>query len=356
MIIEKNIMVEDAIDLLKELIQISSFSKEEDQTADLIAKWLEEKGVTVQRANNNVWAFNQYFDSSKPTILLNSHHDTVKPNKAYTRNPFEAKIENGKLFGLGSNDAGASLVSLLSLFIHFYKRKNLPYNLVIAATAEEENSGSLGLESILKKLPPIDFAVVGEPTEMNLAIAEKGLLVIDGYAEGISGHAAHNNTVNAIYNAIEDIEWIRNYQFPKTSELLGPIKMSVTQINAGEQHNVVPAECHFVVDVRINEKYTNREIFDFINQHTKSKVVARSFRLNSSGIPLEHPMVQAGLKLGRTTYGSPTLSDQAVLTCPSLKMGPGISTRSHQADEFVLLSEIEEGIKIYIQLFEKILL
>jgi len=356
MIIEKNIMTKHAIVLLKELIQIPSFSTEEDQTADLIAKWLEKREVIVHRADNNVWAFNQYFDSTKPTILLNSHHDTVKPNKAYTNNPFEAKIENGKLFGLGSNDAGASVVSLLSLFTHFHKRKNLASNLVIAITAEEENSGSLGLESILKKLPPIEFAIVGEPTQMNLAIAEKGLLVIDGYAEGVSGHAAHDNTVNAIYNALEDINWIRNFHFPKTSELLGKVKMSVTQINAGEQHNVVPAECHFVIDVRINEKYDNKEIFDFINQHTKSKLVPRSFKLNSSGIQIQHPIVQAGLKLGRTTYGSPTLSDQAVLTCPSLKMGPGISTRSHQADEFVFLSEIEEGINIYIQLFEKILL
>ena len=356
MILEKKILFDDAIDLLKELIQISSFSKEEDKTADLIGEWLEKRAVKFHRADNNIWAFNQYFDSTKPTILLNSHHDTVKPNKAYTRDPFEAKIENGKLFGLGSNDAGASLVSLLSLFIHFYNKKNLQYNLVIAATAEEENSGQLGIESILKKLPSIDFAVVGEPTEMNLAIAEKGLLVIDGYAIGISGHAAHDNTENAIYQALEDIEWIRNYQFPKISEQLGKVKMSVTQINAGEQHNVVPAECHFVIDVRINELYDNQEIFDFLNQHTKSKLVARSFRLNSSGIPMNHSIVQAGINLGRKTYGSPTLSDQAILTCPSLKMGPGISTRSHQADEFILLSEIEEGIKIYIKLFEKIII
>ena len=356
MILEKEISTKNAIDLLKGLIQIPSFSKEEDQTADLIASWLEDRDINIHRADNNVWAINQYFDVTKPTILLNSHHDTVRPNKAYTRDPFAATIENGTLYGLGSNDAGASLVSLLMVFFLFYNKKNLKYNLIIAATAEEENSGKLGLESILKKLPPIDFAIVGEPTEMNLAIAEKGLLVIDGYATGVSGHAAHENTQNAIYQALEDIEWIRNFQFPKISDVLGKVKMSVTQINAGEQHNVVPAECHFVIDVRINEHYDNKEIFDFLQKQTKSKLVARSFRLNSSGIPIDHPIVCAGVLLGKTTYGSPTLSDQAILTCPSLKMGPGISTRSHQADEFILLSEIEEGIKTYIQLLEKILL
>ena len=356
MMIGNKSLTENAIDLLKELIQISSFSKEEDQTADLIAAWLKDRGIKIHRANNNVWAFNQHFDANKPTILLNSHHDTVKPNKAYTRNPFEATIENGTLYGLGSNDAGASLVSLLCLFFHFYKKENLNYNLVIAATAEEENSGRLGLESILKELPPLDFAIVGEPTEMNLAIAEKGLLVIDGYAKGISGHAAHDNTQNAIYQALEDIEWIKSYEFPKISNQLGKVKMSVTQINAGEQHNVVPAECHFVIDVRINELYDNKEIFDFLQQQTKSNLVARSFRLNSSGIDINHPIVQAGIELGKITYGSPTLSDQAILKCPSLKMGPGVSTRSHQADEFILLEEIEEGIQTYIELFEKMLM
>ena len=344
-----------ALALLKALIATQSFSGEEDKTAELITKWLQGFNIKITRANNNVWAVNKYFDASKPSILLNSHHDTVKPNKGYTNHPFEAFEEDGKLYGLGSNDAGGCLVSLMSLFAHFYEQKDLKYNLVLAATAEEENAGKNGLISLLSILPSIDFAVVGEPTEMQLAIAEKGLLVLDGYAPGISGHAAHENTENAIYNALEDINWIRNYQFPQVSEVLGKVKMSVTQIQAGEQHNVVPASCHFVVDVRVNDAYQNEEVYSIIEANTKSKMVARSFRLNSSSIPKDHPIVQAGIALGRTTYGSPTLSDQACLSCPSLKLGPGLSTRSHSADEFIYLKEIEEGIEIYIELFEKIL-
>lgn len=344
-----------AIELLKKLIETPSFSSEEDETAKLISTWFDEHQIPFNRNGNNVWATNKYFNESKPTILLNSHHDTVKPNTGYTNDPFEAKVEDGKLYGLGSNDAGGCLVSLIVLFTHFYESKNLNYNLLIAATAEEESSGPNGLNSLLPILPPIEFAVVGEPTQMNLAIAEKGLLVIDGYAPGISGHAAHTNTENAIYNALDDIQWIRNYSFPKNSEVLGPVKMSVTQINAGSQHNVVPATCHFVMDVRVNEHYSNEEVFDIINAHTKSEMKARSFRLNSSSIPENHPIVQAGIGLGRTTYGSPTLSDQAVLSCPSLKLGPGDSTRSHQANEYIYLNEIEEGIDLYIKLFETIL-
>lgn len=344
-----------AIELLKKLIETPSFSSEEDETAKLISAWFDEHQIPFNRNGNNVWTTNKHFNESKPTILLNSHHDTVKPNTGYTNDPFEAKVEEGKLYGLGSNDAGGCLVSLIALFTHFYESENLNYNLLIAATAEEESSGPNGLNSLLPILPPIEFAVVGEPTQMNLAIAEKGLLVIDGYATGISGHAAHTNTENAIYNALDDIEWIRNYSFPKNSEVLGPVKMSVTQINAGSQHNVVPATCHFVMDVRVNEHYSNEEVFDIINAHTKSEMKARSFRLNSSSIPENHPIVQAGIGLGRTTYGSPTLSDQAVLSCPSLKLGPGDSTRSHQANEYIYLNEIEEGIDLYIKLFETIL-
>lgn len=344
-----------AIELLKELIQTPSFSGEEAGTAELIEKYLMNYNIEFNRSNNNIWVSNKYFDTTKPTVLLNSHHDTVKPNKAYTNNPFEAKVVNEKLYGLGSNDAGGCLVSLLAMFVHFYEHNNLKYNLIMAATAEEENSGSNGIKSILDDLPPIEFAVIGEPTEMNLAVAEKGLLVIDGYAAGISGHAAHENTENAIYNALEDINWIRNYEFPKISDTLGKVKLSVTQINAGEQHNVVPAACHFVIDVRINEHYSNKEIFELINTHTKSKMEARSFLLNSSSIPIEHPIVKAGIKLGKNTYGSPTLSDQANLNCPSLKIGPGVSSRSHSADEFIFLKEIEEGINLYINLFNEIL-
>ncbi len=344
-----------AIRLLEELIRTPSFSGQEDKAAGLIANWLADFQIESRRIENNVWAVNKHFDIKKPSILLNSHIDTVRPNKSYTRDPYEAKTEGGKLYGLGSNDAGGSLVSLLALFAYYFDRDDLKYNLIIAATGEEENSGIHGLKKLLKSLPPIDFAVVGEPTGMQLAIAEKGLLVLDGYASGISGHAAHENTENAIYNAIEDINWIRNYQFPKNSDTLGKVKMSVTQIRAGEQHNVVPSGCNFVVDVRINDRYSNREIFEFIDAHTKSEMVARSFRLNSSSIPADHPIVLAGIKLGISTYGSPTMSDQANLSCPSLKLGPGDSARSHSADEFIYLSEIDEAIKLYIELFNEIL-
>ncbi|MFD1553506.1 acetylornithine deacetylase [Putridiphycobacter roseus] len=351
----KNNITQQAIDLLVKLIQTPSFSGEENQTANLIEAWLTDREVETNRHQNNIWASNKYFDSDKPTILLNSHHDTVKPNKAYTNDPFEAKRIAGKLYGLGSNDAGGCLVSLMALFIHFYKQKNLKYNLLIAATAEEEISGKNGITSILKILPKIDFAVVGEPTEMHMAVAEKGLMVLDGYATGVSGHAAHENTENAIYNALEDVDWMRNHQFLNESETLGKVKMSVTQINAGAQHNVVPATCHFVVDVRVNELYTNQEIFNTMQEHTKSNLIARSFRLNSSSIPVTHPIVKAGKALHLKTYGSPTISDQALLTCPSVKIGPGISSRSHSANEFIMISEIEEGIQLYIQIFNQLL-
>jgi acetylornithine deacetylase len=349
-------LYQSAIELLQELIETPSFSGEEDHTAILIEKWFSKFDIISNRSNNNIWATIKHFDNTKPTILLNSHHDTVKPNKAYINNPFDAKIIEDKLFGLGSNDAGGCLVSLMSTFLNFYEKENLNYNLVIACTGEEEDSGPNGLNNLLSELPTIEFAIVGEPTEMNLAIAEKGLLVIDANTTGVSGHAAHDNTENAIYNAMEDINWIQNYKFPLLSDTLGKVKMSVTQINAGEQHNVVPATCHFVIDVRINEHYSNKEIFELINNNTKSKLDARSFGLNSSSIQIEHPIVQAGLKLERTTYGSPTLSDQSVLNCPSLKMGPGLSTRSHSADEFIYLKEIEDGIQIYINLLNEILL
>lgn len=345
----------EVIELLKKLISTPSFSGEEDKTAALIKSFLEEKKIVAFQSNNNIWATNKYFSEEKPSLLLNSHHDTVRPNQGYTNDPFNAFEKEGKLFGLGSNDAGASIVSLLALFIHFYASKNLKYNLIYAATAEEESSGTKGLNSLLKELPAIDFAVVGEPTGMELAIAEKGLLVIDAYAPGIAGHAAHNNTENAIYNAIKDIDWIRNYEFPELSEVLGKVKMTVTQIDAGQEHNVVPGQCHFVIDVRVTEKYTNREVFDWIDKHTLSKLKARSFRLNSSSISKEHAIVKAAVELGRKTYGSPTLSDQSVLSCPSLKLGPGESTRSHKADEYIELREIDEAIDLYIKIIEKII-
>ncbi len=344
-----------ALTLLNRLIETPSFSGEEEKTSLLIQDFLKDFGVKYITSNNNVWAKNKYFDEAKPTILLNSHHDTVKPNANYTKDPFKPHVEEGKLFGLGSNDAGGPLISLLSLFVSNYERKNLRYNLVVAATGEEESSGPDGLNSLLKELPEIDFAVVGEPTGMQMAIAEKGLLVVDAYASGIAGHAAHENTVNPIYKAMEDIQWIKNYEFPKISEVLGKVKMSVTQIDAGTQHNVVPATCHFVVDIRVNERYTNREVFQIVDQHTQSKLVARSFNLNSSSIDNQHPFVQAGIRCGRSTYGSPTLSDQSVLSCPSLKMGPGDSKRSHSANEYILVDEVKEGIELFIKIFNEIL-
>ncbi len=344
-----------ALELLTALIKTPAFSGEEEKVRIIIQEWLNGFGVSYSVTNNNIKAQNLYFDPAKPTILLNSHMDTVKPNKGYTRDPFSPETENGKLYGLGSNDAGGPLVSLLSTFVYFYRHKNLKYNLLMAATAEEESSGPNGLNSLLKELPPVDFAVVGEPTGMQMAVAEKGLLVIDAYAPGKAGHAAHDNTENAIYNAVEDIQVLRNYHFEKISPLLKEVKVTVTQIEAGQQHNVVPANCHFVIDVRVNEKYSNREVFEILDKQTKSKLIPRSFNLGSSSIPLAHPFVKAGVKHGRKTYGSPTLSDQSVLHFPSLKMGPGDSKRSHSADEFIYLDELNEGIDLFIKIFEELL-
>jgi len=346
----------EAIELLKKMISTQSFSSQEEGTAEIIAAFLESHGIKAKHWKNNVWAANQYFDSDKPTILLNSHHDTVKPNSAYTMDPLKPIISEGKLYGLGSNDAGASVVSLLTTFAYFYNKKKLKYNLIVAITAEEESSGPNGLNSLLTKLPKIDFAIVGEPTEMQLAIAEKGLLVIDAYAKGVPGHAAHGNTVNPIYKAMEDIQKIQQLEFDKISDVLGKVKTTVTQIDAGSQHNVVPAECHFVLDVRVNENYSNLEVLDILKKQMQSELKARSTNLNSSSIPVNHPVVQAGISLGRKTYGSPTLSDQSVLSCPSLKLGVGKSTRSHTANEFIYLHEIEEGIQLYREILEKVII
>lgn len=349
-----NQLTKEAIELLKNLISTPSFSGEENETALLIMQWFSSHGIKFESDNHNIWAKNKYFDASKKTILLNSHHDTVKPNKGYTKNPFNPEVTNGKLYGLGSNDAGGCLVSLLVTFTYFYNRSDLNYNIVIVASAEEESSGTNGLNSMLKIIPPIDFAIIGEPTLMQLAIAEKGLLVLDCEAKGTSGHAAHGIVNNAIYNAIEDIHWFQNFEFPKESETLGKVKMTVTQINAGNQHNVIPASCKYVVDVRVSDAYSNQEVLEIIQSNVKSEVIARSLRLNSSSISKNHPIVEAGIKLGRQTYGSPTLSDQAVLSCPSLKLGPGQSLRSHTADEFIYLNEIEEGIDLYIKILNEI--
>jgi len=345
----------DALALLKRLIATPSFSREEQQTAALIEAFFREKQIPYERLENNIWAKNRFFDPAKPTVLLNSHHDTVKPNPSWTLDPFTPVERDDKLFGLGSNDAGGCLVSLMAAFVYFYDRPDLSHNVVMAASAEEEISGRNGLELLLPHLPPISFAIVGEPTEMQLAIAEKGLLVLDCTAHGVSGHAARNEGENAIYKAIQDINWLTTYQFPKESPTLGPIKLSVTIIQAGSQHNVVPDVCTFTVDVRVTEQYTLEEVIDTIRTNIRSEVKPRSIRLKPSSIPADHPIVRAGLALGRHTYGSPTTSDQAVLNCPSLKCGPGHSGRSHSADEFIYLREISEGVDGYIRMLEQVL-
>lgn len=345
-----------AIALLKKLIETQSFSSQEDNTALLIEDWFTSHKIPFKRQKNNVWATNKYFDDTKPTLLLNSHHDTVKPNNGYTKDPLKAIVEDGKLYGLGSNDAGGCLVSLIATFTYFYKKKDGNYNLVIVASAEEESSGPDGLNSMLKIVPKIDVAIVGEPTLMNLAIAEKGLVVFDAKVKGTASHAAHPNSDNAIYNIINVLQWFKDYKFERKSPVLGDVKMTVTQINAGKQHNAVPSEVDLVIDVRVNDKYTNQQIADILTKNSPcTSIIPRSLRLNSSSIPIQHVLVKAGIEIGRETYGSPTLSDQAVLTCPSLKLGPGDSTRSHTADEFIYITEIEEGIEIYIELLEKVL-
>lgn len=345
----------DSLELLKKLISIQSFSKEEDKTADTIEQFLQERDIKTHRKLNNVWAYNKYFDAAKPTVLLNSHHDTVKPNSGYTRDPYDAAVEGDKLYGLGSNDAGGCLVSLIGTFLYFYEQKGLSYNICLAATAEEEISGNDGLERVLPDLGELEFAIVGEPTQMNLAIAERGLLVLDCTATGKAGHAAREEGDNAIYKALKDIEWFRNYRFSKVSEVFGPLKMSVTIINAGSQHNVVPATCTFTVDVRVTDAYTNEEVLKIIRTNVDSEVKPRSIRLKPSSIDKAHPLVQAGIALGRTTYGSPTTSDQALLSIPSVKVGPGDSGRSHMADEYIYVNEIAEGIELYIAMLKPVI-
>jgi acetylornithine deacetylase len=353
---ETEILKQEAIALLRHLITLPSFSKDEWQTASEITKFLSAKGVQVTRVGNNVLALNKFFESSKPTILLNSHHDTVKPNSNYTRDPFDGKIEDGKLYGLGSNDAGGCLVALMMTFLHYYENDSLQYNLAYAATAEEEISGAGGIENALKFLPPIDCAIVGEPTLMQMAIAEKGLVVLDCTAMGKAGHAARNEGENAIYKAVKDIEWISNHHFEKVSDLLGPVKMSVTVIETDNKaHNVVPAQCKFVIDVRVNEQYTLEEVVETIKKNINSDVTPRSLRIRSSFISLQHPLVQSGISLGLTYYGSPTTSDKALMSFPALKIGPGDSARSHMADEYIYIEEIKNGIDIYIQVLSEVL-
>jgi acetylornithine deacetylase len=346
---------EDSLALLRKLISIQSFSKEEDKTADEIERFLQDRQIKTYRKLNNIWAYNKYFDTAKPTLLLNSHHDTVKPNSGYTRDPYDAEIEEGKLFGLGSNDAGGCLVSLIATFLYFYEQEELSYNICLATTAEEEISGNNGLECVIPDLGELEFAIVGEPTQMNLAIAERGLLVLDCTVTGKAGHAAREEGDNAIYKALKDIDWFRNYQFSKVSEVFGPLKMTVTIIGAGSQHNVVPATCTFTVDVRVTDAYTNEEVLKIIRTNVGCEVTPRSIRLKPSSIDKGHPLVQSGIKLGRTTYGSPTTSDQALLSIPSVKVGPGDSARSHMADEYVYVDEIGEGIVLYIDMLKPVI-
>ncbi len=346
---------QSAIELLEKLIPIPSFSREEKEAADFFQLFIEGKGYTTFRKGNNIWCIAAGFDKTKKTLLLNSHIDTVRPTNAWTYNPLEAKIEGDKLYGLGSNDAGASLVSLLHVFF-ILSEKAQPYNLIFSCSAEEEVSGANGCAAMIPELPPIDLAVVGEPTGMQLAVAEKGLLVLDCVARGKSGHAAREEGENAIYKAIEDINWFRTFQFDKKSELSGPVKMSVTMINAGTQHNVIPDRCEFVVDIRTNEFYSNIEVVEEVKKHVSCEVKPRSTHLNSSCISLEHPIVKRGLELGLTYYGSPTSSDQMRIPYTSIKVGPGESSRSHTADEFVYLPEIKQGIETYLNLLDELTL
>ncbi len=352
-----NKLTEEGIELLKRMIATPSTSRNEDKTAELLVNYLKDHGVeNVNRHLNNVWVLSKNFDKNKPTILFNSHHDTVLPAKTYTRDPFSPDVENGILYGLGSNDAGGPAINLLTTFLYFYNRENLPYNLIVSITAEEENSGDNGVQSILPMLPEIEFAVVGEPTCMEMSVAEKGILVLDCTAHGVTGHAARNTGVNAIYKAMEDINWFKNYKFEKVSPWLGEVKCTVTGVNAGTLHNVVPAECTFMVDVRITEKYTHQEALDVIKANIPNKdtdVKPRSFKLKSSHIDVNHPFVKVAEKQGIKLFGSPTTSDRAVMPYRSVKMGPGDSNRSHTADEYIKLSEITEGVKKTVELFEE---
>lgn len=338
----------DAVELLKRLISIPSVSRDETAAADVFEQQVSAWGLPARRIGNNI-LIQEELNPHQPTLLLCAHIDTVKPVSTWTRAPFTPVVEDGRLYGLGANDCGGGLVSLLAVY-RLLRGLSLKYNLVYLASCEEEVSGEGGFRLALPELPPIDVAIVGEPTGMQPAIAEKGLMVIDGTAYGKSGHAARNEGVNAIYEALDDLVWLRDYRFKKESPLLGPTKMTVTVLNSGTQHNVIPDECHFVIDVRTNEYYQNEFLFAFLQKHVKSELKARSFRLSSSHIPMEHPLVQRCVEMGMTPFGSPTLSDQALMPFLSLKLGPGESSRSHTADEFICLSEIENAIQTYVQL------
>lgn len=347
----------EAVRLLEQLIAIPSFSGQEDKTADCIENYLREKNVEVKRTGNNVCAFNRHYDAGKPTIMLNSHHDTVKPNSKYTKDPFTPVRHNGRLYGLGSNDAGGPLVSLIACFLHYHNEKDLKYNLFLAASAEEEVSGRNGVEKVINEFKEkYCCAIVGEPTKMEMAVAEKGLLVIDCVSNGLAGHAARNEGDNAVYRALDDINWFRSFRFERESGLLGPVRMNVTVIETeNKAHNVVPATCKFTVDIRVNELYSHEEILEVVRKHVKCAIAPRSFRMRSSAISLDHPIVASGVQMGLRYYGSPTTSDKALLPFPALKIGPGDSARSHTSDEYIYLREIEEGIDGYINILKNVL-
>lgn len=344
-------LTQEAVGLLERMVSLPSVSREEKEVADLLENFMKERGKTPHRTGHNLWCISPFYRTGRPTLLLNAHIDTVKPAASWTRDPFRPTREGERIYGLGTNDDGASVVALWQAFCTL-SGKEQPYNLIFLASCEEEVSGKNGIESALPLLPHIDLALVGEPTGMQPAIAEKGLMVLDVTAYGRSGHAARNEGDNAIYKALNDIAWFRDYRFPKESALLGPVKMSVTMVNAGTQHNVIPDRCTFVVDIRSNECYTNQELFDEIRKHIACEAKARSFRLGSSHVSPEHPLVKKAVAMGRTPFGSPTLSDQALMSSPSMKIGPGKSSRSHTADEFIFVKEIEEAIALYLDLLD----
>lgn len=345
-------LITEAVDLLTQLIRVPSFSGEENESSGIIAQYLQKYDIETHRKGNNVWAKNAYFHPGLPTLLLNSHLDTVRPNKGWSRDPFEPVVEEGKLYGLGSNDAGGPLVSLIAAFLYYYHKEDLPYNLVLAATAEEETSGPNGISLILPDLGHLDLAIVGEPSGMTITVAERGHIVLEVMAKGRSGHAARDGGINAINKALEDIRWFRSYTFPKESDLLGPVKMTITMIQGGVQANVVPDTCSFVVDIRVPDVYTNEEILQVIRENVTGEVREVSRSLKSSRLPIDHPLIHAARGTGLEFTASPTSSDQGLLDIPSIKIGPGESERSHAADEFIRLSEIDFGIRKFIKLLE----
>lgn len=350
-----NQLINESIENLQRLINTPSLSGQERKASEIIEAYLRKYGIKANRIKNNIYAYNKYFDKNRPTILLNSHIDTVKPNAGWTKEPYKAVVFDHKLYGLGSNDAGASLVSLLATFIYFYAVENLNHNIIFSVVAEEENSGKDGIRLLLSEFGGIDLAIVGEPTGMQMAIAEKGLIVLRCQAKGRSGHAARNTGDNALYKAMQDIEWFRSYQFDKESAILGPVKMTVTMINAGTQHNVIPDRCDFTVDIRTTDVYSNEEALDIIKKNITSDFGEPSLSLNPSNMSEDHPLVKIAKENGVEVFGSPTMSDQTFITAPSVKIGPGMSERSHTSDEYVYLNEIEHGIQTYIFLLEKFL-